>query len=168
MSLLFPHSLELNLRNRRRQCQGGCHGYVHTWLMYGRGNCWLSLSGIRTVIALLGWSKLLPAYQLESSHLRFIHELHHQNAHNCSRRESRHAAIAEFHTKYFPARLSFAYAGERADRIEDAIEAYRGGIGAQPRMFFVCNICMIKYGGMTQRFASLKLPSRSSRKTLWR
>jgi len=77
--------------------------------------------------------------------------------------ESRHAAIAEFHTNYFPARLSFAYAYERADRIEDAIEAYRGAIGPQPRMFFVWHICMIECGGMTQRFASLKLPSRSSR-----
>lgn len=47
--------------------------------------------------------------------------------------------------KYFPARLNLAYAYERADRIEDAMEAYREAINFQPRSFFAHNNLGVLY-----------------------
>ena len=61
------------------------------------------------------------------------------------------AAIAEFQRavsldpKYFPARLNLAYAYERADRIEDAMETYREAINFQPRNFFAHNNLGVLY-----------------------
>ena len=61
------------------------------------------------------------------------------------------AGIAEFQRalsldpKYFPARLNLAYAYERADRIEDAMEAYREAINFQPQNFFAHNNLGVLY-----------------------
>jgi tetratricopeptide (TPR) repeat protein len=55
------------------------------------------------------------------------------------------AAIAEFQRalsldpEYFPARLNLAYAYERVDRTEEAMEAYREAINLQPRNFYAHN-----------------------------
>ena len=61
------------------------------------------------------------------------------------------AAIADFQRalsldpKFFPARLNLAYAYERADRIEDAMESYREAINLQPRNFFAHNNLGVLY-----------------------
>lgn len=61
------------------------------------------------------------------------------------------AAIAEFQRalsldpKYFPARLNLAYAYERADRIEEAMESYREAIHSQPQNFFAHNNLGVLY-----------------------
>lgn len=61
------------------------------------------------------------------------------------------AAIAEFQgalaldAKYFPARLNLAYAYEGANRIEDAMEAYRDAINLQPRNFLAHNNLGVLY-----------------------
>jgi Tfp pilus assembly protein PilF len=55
------------------------------------------------------------------------------------------ANIAEFlqalslDPKYFPARLTRAYAYERAATIKEAMETYRETINLQPRNFFARN-----------------------------
>lgn len=61
------------------------------------------------------------------------------------------AAIADFQRalsldpKFFPARLNLAYAYERADRIEDAMESYREAINLRPRSFFAHNNLGVLY-----------------------
>jgi tetratricopeptide (TPR) repeat protein len=61
------------------------------------------------------------------------------------------AAIVEFQkavsldAKYFPPRLNLAYAYEKADRIEEAIDAYREAIEAQPQNFFAHNNLGVLY-----------------------
>jgi tetratricopeptide (TPR) repeat protein len=61
------------------------------------------------------------------------------------------AAIAEFQRalsldpKYFPARLNLAYAYERVDRTEEAMEAYREAINRQPRNVFAHNNLGVLY-----------------------
>lgn len=61
------------------------------------------------------------------------------------------AAIVEFQkairldAKYFPARLNLAYAYEKLNRIEDAIDAYREAINAQPQSFFAHNNLGVLY-----------------------
>jgi Tfp pilus assembly protein PilF len=47
--------------------------------------------------------------------------------------------------KYFPPRLNLAYSYERADRIEDAMAAYREAINFQPRNFFAHNNLGVLY-----------------------
>jgi Tfp pilus assembly protein PilF len=47
--------------------------------------------------------------------------------------------------KYFPARLNLAYSYERADRIDDAMAAYREAIAFQPRNFFAHNNLGVLY-----------------------
>ena len=61
------------------------------------------------------------------------------------------AAIADFQRalsldpKFFPARINLAYAYERADRIEDAMESYREAINLRPRSFFAHNNLGVLY-----------------------
>ncbi len=45
----------------------------------------------------------------------------------------------------FPARLNLAYAYERVDRIDEAMEAYREAINSQPRNFFAHNNLGVLY-----------------------
>jgi tetratricopeptide (TPR) repeat protein len=47
--------------------------------------------------------------------------------------------------RYYPARLNLAYAYERANRIEDAMAAYRDAIKFQPRNFFAHNNLGVLY-----------------------
>jgi tetratricopeptide (TPR) repeat protein len=61
------------------------------------------------------------------------------------------AAIVEFQkavsldAKYFPPRLNLAYAYEKANRIEEAMDAYRAAIEAQPQSFFAHNNLGVLY-----------------------
>ncbi len=61
------------------------------------------------------------------------------------------AAIVEFQkairvdAKYFPARLNLAYAYEKMNQVEDAIDAYRKAINAQPQNFFAHNNLGVLY-----------------------
>ncbi len=61
------------------------------------------------------------------------------------------AAIIEFQkairldTRYLPARLNLAYAYEKMNRLEEAINAYREAISAQPQNFFAHNNLGVLY-----------------------